>query len=302
MRKQSKTLLRKATTALAGLVALLPSFNTGCTSMQRTYDEHGRIVELHEEFDAGKTLSLISLITANFTAPVIPAVALTEEAKNAAKVIRYGSAITSLSRQLRNSPHARVKFEGEPYGFRELESKVKNAIHNPREFIEYLGLDTSGEMPPEVQRLQDFVGEWRGDFISRPHTGGKIAFKVTSHFEPIEGGWLLLSRPLNPGGVKHKIKLDTTQIYGWSPIDRNYHMLGVSIRHEEKKEHVAESFGEGIMRFNSGSGIWTMQAEVITSENYLVKGTVSYKVTEKDMFLDGVNNFSGMTGHYKKVR
>ncbi len=268
---------RTTVVALTGLSALLMPVQTGCTSFQPTYDEHNRIVGYHREFDSEKTLSLIgaiAIVAAN--AYGIPAAARGNDAQKMMQIVQFSRTLASVAEKNKDKPVARAQFEGEPLGYRELGDRVNEAIENPQIFAHYLGLDTSGEMPIEVKRLEQIVGKWEFTGKMMLTTGQTMKTKGTGRNRLIENGWFLRGGPLDeqqPRLGPNQFYLTTHSITGWSPKDGMYHTLQIMRRYADGLEKPIVSFGEITRKYGPASGVWIGKSEIITGDNFYSKGT-----------------------------
>lgn len=283
---------------------LIPT-QTGCTSTQPTYDEHNRIVRFHREFDPDKTLTLLQVIDATAsTAYGIPTAANGSDASKLMQLAKFGNTISSLSRQNRGSPTAQVQFEPAPYGYEELGNRVNEAIENPRIYMSYLGLDPSGEMPEEVKRLQQLVGEWEVTGTLKPIIGKTTKIKGTGRTISIEGGWLITSAPPEEKirCAQNEIVIRSSSIMGWSPRDGLYHTLQISKRYHGGVGNPIVSFGEITHHYDPSSNIWTAEAQKITGDNAYIKGTSTTKIEGDNGFTETKSNFGTLKSTGKRIK
>jgi len=305
MRKPS-VIQKTAVAAITGLAALLMPTQTGCTSFQPTRDEHNRIVGFHHEFDSEKTLSLIQLIGTGISAGYnLAAFAnATNNLTRSTNMISYTTKLASLAKEHHTSPTVNVQFEGEPYGYRELGDRVNEAIENPRLFIEYLGLNTSGEMPEEVKRLQQFVGEWESECDAKV-AGQKFKCKSTSQNKLISDGWLLTGEPPSDKPTQlgsNQIISRTVGLTGWSPRDRLYHTLQISKRYLDGLKQPIVSFSEITHKYDPATNTWTARAEKITGDNLYIVGTTQTRFEGDTVTSQGEFNFGTTTSIGTKIK
>ena len=297
---------RTTVAALTGLSALVMPVQTGCTSFQPTRDEHNRIVGYHREFDSEKTLSLIgaiAIVAAN--AYGIPAAARGNDAQKMMQIVQFSRTLATVAEKNKDKPVARVQFEGEPFGYRELGDRVNEAIEKPHIFAHYLGLDTSGEMPVEVKRLEQIAGKWESKGKIMLNTGQTIKTKGTSRRRLIENGWFLFcGGPLD----EQQPKLGPNQIYiaahsitGWSPKDGMYHNLQIMRRYADGLEKPIVSFGETTSKYDPVSGVWTGRTEAITGDNFYVKGTLRSIFQGDTESFESETNFGKGRGTARKI-
>jgi len=300
MRNQLSRLRTYAVTAVMGLASLILPANTGCTSYQPTTDQYGRITGSHEEFDAGRTLSLFGIITSGVgiglnLSGLTAADSATNRALSCAKT--FGSLVRNAKK-----PTAQAISGGKPYGYDDLEQKVKYAFFRPEDLLASFGReDISQEKPLEVERMRQFVGKWKGESIMKPNGAlFPVRAQVEQECREICDGWLIVSK----SEIKEsKIQVTIEGICGWDEKERVYRALSLGECYcitKGKRTELSKSFGEGITGYNEKTDTWEGTLAAISNKGYFIISQSTSRMNGEEITSESKDGLG--TGHEKLRR